>query len=318
MAENKNTAAKTTMAGGEPMRKIKSLDRVRGFDVLTNGVMIFLVVFCLMPLVLLVMSSFTDETTLVINGYNFIPEKFSLKAYLYLLNSGKTILRSYGMSILVTTVGTVLSICFTTTLGYAISKEGLPFRGFLNFYVFFTMLFNGGLVPTYLMYTGTFQIKNTVFALIIPNLLLRAYYVILMRSYFQTSMPNEVLEAAQVDGATEFQIFYKIAIPMAKPIIATVLMFTMITYWNDWQNGLYYITTNTKLYTVQNLLNRMMQEIQFLAQNAGQIGAAVDAAVPSATVRMAIAVIGILPIAIIYPFVQNNFAKGITLGAVKG
>ena len=157
-----------------------------------------------------------------------------------------------------------------------------------------------------------------MFALIIPNLLVRAYYIMLMRSYFLTNLPGEVLEAAAIDGASEFQTFRKVAVPMSKPIIATVLMFSMIMYWNDWQNGLYYLTTKTSLYTIQNLLNRMIQEIQFLSNNA-VVGQSMDMSnIPSGTVRMAIAVIGVLPIAIIYPFIQKNFAKGITLGAVKG
>lgn len=228
------------------------------------------------------------------------------------------IFRAYGMSFIVTIIGLVFSLTITTMLGYAISKADIPGRKWLTFYVFFTMLFNGGLVPTYLMYTGTFHIKNTILALLLPNLMVRAYYVMLVRSFFQTSLPEEVLEAAAIDGASETQTFRKIAVPMAKPIIATVALFVMILYWNDWQNGLYYITTKTELYTIQNLLNRMIQEIQFLSSNA-TMGQSIDlSSIPSGTARMAIAVVGILPIAILYPFIQNNFAKGITLGAVKG
>ena len=290
----------------------------RKFDIAGNIIMIIIVCYCLIPLALLLISSLTDNESLVRNGYNFIPETWSISAYEYLVGSGSEILRAYGMSFVVTGIGTVISILLTTSLAYAISKSNLPGKKFLTFFVFFTMLFNGGLVPTYLMYTGTFHIKNTIFALIIPNLLVRAYYIMLMRSYFLTNLPGEVIEAAAIDGASEFQIFRKVAVPMSKPIIATVIMFTMILYWNDWQNGLYYLTTKTSLYTIQNLLNRMIQEIQFLSTNA-VVGQTVDtSSIPSTSVRMAIAVIGILPIAIVYPFVQKNFAKGITLGAVKG
>ena len=283
-----------------------------------NIIMIIIVFYCLVPLALLLISSLTDNECLVRNGYSFIPEAVSLSAYEYLVGSGSDIMRAYGMSFVVTGIGTIISILLTTSLAYAISKSNLPGKKFLTFFVFFTMLFNGGLVPTYLMYTGTFHIKNTIFALIIPNLLVRAYYIMLMRSYFLTNLPGEVMEAAAIDGASEFQIFRKVAVPMSKPIIATVIMFTMILYWNDWQNGLYYLTTKTSLYTIQNLLNRMIQEIQFLSTNA-VVGQTIDmSSIPSTAVRMAIAVIGILPIAIVYPFVQKNFAKGITLGAVKG
>ena len=298
--------------------KTKRRKKISKFDVAGNIVMIVIVFYCLVPLALLLISSFTDNNSLVRNGYSFFPEQFSISAYEYLVGSGSDIMRAYGMSFVVTGIGTVVSILLTTSLAYAISKSNLPGKKFLTFFVFFTMLFNGGLVPTYLMYTGTFHIKNTIFALIIPNLVVRAYYIMLMRSYFLTNLPGEVMEAAAIDGASEFQIFRKVAVPMSKPIIATVIMFTMILYWNDWQNGLYYLTTKTSLYTIQNLLNRMIQEIQFLSTNA-VVGQTVDmSSIPSTSVRMAIAVIGILPIAIVYPFVQKNFAKGITLGAVKG
>ncbi len=292
--------------------------KISKFNVIGNIVMACIVFYCLVPLALLVISSFTDNNSLIRNGYSFFPEAWSVAAYQYLVGSGSEILRAYGMSFIVTGIGTVVSIILTTSLAYAISKSNLPGKKFLTFYVFFTMLFNGGLVPTYLMYSGTFHITNTVFALIIPNLLVRAYYIMLMRSYFMTNLPTEVLEAAAIDGASEFQIYRMVAIPMSKPIIATVIMFTMILYWNDWQNGLYYLTTKTSLYTIQNLLNRMISEIQYLSSNA-VVGQSVDmSTLPSTSVRMAIAVIGILPIAVIYPFVQKNFAKGITLGAVKG
>lgn len=294
------------------------MKRTTGYDVLINTFMTLAVIFCLIPIALLVISSLTDNTTLIRNGYTFFPEAWSLDAYRYLVASGGKIMRAYLMSFVITGLGTGLSIVFTTTLAYAISVPGLPGRKLLTFFVFFTMLFNGGLVPTYLMYTGTFHIKDTFFALLIPNLLVRAYYVMMMRNYFINNLPQEVVEAARIDGASEFQTFLRVAVPMSKPIIATVVLFTMIMYWNDWQNGLYYISRKTSLYTIQNLLNRMIQEIQFLSSNA-VVGQSADAAgIPSGTVRMAIAVIGILPIAVIYPFVQKNFAKGITMGAVKG
>ena len=292
--------------------------KTKGFLVFANIFLTLDVVCCIIPLVLLVISSFTDNTALIRNGYQFIPEKFSLDAYAYLLESGKLIMKAYGMSFIVTALGVAVSLTITTMLAYAISRPGIPGKRLLTFFVFFTILFNGGLVPTYMMYTGVFHIKNTIWALLIPNLLVRAYYVMLMRSYFQTSLPEEILEAASIDGASEFQTFYRISIPMAKPIIATVALFSMILYWNDWQNGLYYLTTRTDLFTIQNLLNRMIQEIQFLSSNIA-VGQTADlSTLPSTAVRMAIAVIGILPIVIIYPFIQNNFAKGITLGAVKG
>lgn len=273
---------------------------------------------CIAPLILMVMASFTDSQTLIREGYRFTPSKLSLEAYQYLWKSRALIFRAYGMSFLVTGIGAFVSLILTTMLGYILSKPYLPRVKAITFFVFFTMLFNGGLVPTYLLYTNLLHIKNTVWALIVPYLLVRAWYVMLVRSYFQNNVPTEVLEAAKIDGASEFQTFREVALPMAKPIVATVALFSIILYWNDWQNGLYFITKRTDLYTIQNLLNRMIQEIQYLSSNA-VVGQTTDlSSIPSATARMAIAVIGILPIVILYPFIQKNFAKGITLGAVKG
>lgn len=169
-------------------------------------------------------------------------------------------------------------------------------------------------------YTNVFGIKNTIWALIVPNLLMNAFNVLMVKSYFVSSLPNEILEAAYIDGASEFKTFMRIALPLAKPIIATVALFSGIAYWNDWNNGYVYLTKRVDLYTIQNLLNRMIQNIQFLNQglsstpnlDAGLIS------MPSVSVRMAIAVVGVLPILLIYPFVQKNFVKGITLGGVKG
>ncbi len=293
------------------------MNKIKGYDVAISSVMLLFVLFCMAPIMLMLISSFTDNGALVRNGYSFFPAQLSLDAYEYLIKRGSTIFQAYQMSLVVSGAGTLVSMIMTTMLAYAISRKDLPGKAVLTFIVFFTMLFNGGLVPTYLLYTNTFNIKNTIWAQIVPNLMVRAFHVMLMRSYFITSIPGEVLEAASIDGAGEFRIFGKVVMPMSKPIIATVLLFQLIMYWNDWQNGLYFITTKTSLYTIQNLLNRMMLEIQYLA-SASSYEAADTSNMPTVTVRMAIAVIGILPIGILYPFVQQYFVKGITLGAVKG
>ena len=207
-------------------------------------------------------------------------------------------------------------------LAYPLARQGMPFRGVLTFLVFFTMLFNGGLVPTYINYTNVFHIKNTFWAILIPGLLMNAYNVLLTKSYFVTGVPSEILEAASIDGASEFKTFVSIALPMAKPIIATIGMFVGIAYWNDWNNGIVCLTSTggSQWYSIQSLLYQMMNNIQYLAQNAENISTAQEglASIPAASVRMAMAVMGVLPIVVIYPFIQNNFVKGITLGGVKG
>lgn len=289
------------------------------FQIIGHIVMIFLSACALIPMLLLIMSSVTDNDTLIRNGYSFVPEKFSLYAYEYIFKTGNSVINAYGISILLTAIGTCLSLVITTMLAYALSKKDLPGRKILTFLVFFTMLFNGGLVPTYMNYTNVFGLKNTFWALLIPGLVTNGFYILLMKSYFVTGIPEEILEASVIDGASEFQTFSRIALPLAKPIVATIGLFAGIGYWNDWQNGYIYLTKRTDLYSIQNLLNRMIQNIQYLSQNSSMQNADTGlASIPSVSIRMAMAVVGILPIVLIYPFVQNNFVKGITLGGVKG
>ncbi len=274
----------------------------------------------LLPILVLISSSLTDNLTLMQKGYNILPRKFSLEAYAYLLDAGSSILRSYGISIALMFLGTALSLLITTPLAFAISRPNLTLGKFLTFMVFFTMLFNGGLVPSYINYVNVFHLKNTFWALLIPNLLMPAIYVLLMKNYFQTSVPNELLEAASIDGAGQFKCFISIAVPLSKPIIATVALFVGMGYWNDWNNGYIYLSKRTDLYSIQTLLNAMIRNIQFLSQNQMDMSTSAQALseLPSTSVRMAIAVLGILPVLIIYPLVQKNIVKGITLGAVKG
>ena len=294
----------------------------RLFNILGHGFMIILTLLALMPFILLVSSSFTDNDAIIRYGYNFFPSVFSFFAYEWLLvTNADVILRAYGISFLLTAVGVTLSLIITTPLAYGLAKQGLPFKRFLTFYVFFTLIFNGGLVPTYINYTTIFGIKDTFWALLIPNLLTNGFFVLLMKSYFATSIPHEILEAAMIDGANETRIMLQIAVPMAKPIIATIAIFVAINYWNDWMNGFVYLVRRTDLFSIQNLLNRIMQNIQVLQQNAANLGgeAAVGLAqAPLVAVRMAMAVMGVIPIVLVYPFVQKNFVKGITLGGVKG
>ena len=289
-------------------------------QIIGHFIMILLSLCAFLPMALLVLASFTSNEALVRDGYSFFPREWSTEAYSYIFSSSGTVLRAYMLSFIVTALGTAMSVILTVALAYPLSKKNLPGRGVLTFFVVFTMLFNCGLVPTYMNYTNVFGIKNTIWALIVPNLLMNAFNVLMVKSYFVSSLPNEILEAAYIDGASEFKTFTRIALPLAKPIIATVALFSGIAYWNDWNNGYVYLTKRVDLYTIQNLLNRMIQNIQFLNQglsstpnlDAGLIS------MPSVSVRMAIAVVGVLPILLIYPFVQKNFVKGITLGGVKG
>ncbi len=288
------------------------------FQVVANIIMFLLLIICLFPFILLVTSSLTEESTLIRDGYALIPKKWSLGSYTYMLGQGDKIVRAYGITILVTFVGTVASMLLTILMAYPLSRKDLPFRNAFAFYVFFTMLFNGGLVPTYIMWTRYLGIKNTIWALIIPSLLLNAFYIIMMRTYFSMNIPDAVIEAARIDGAGEFRILFGIVLPMSLPMIATLGLLVGLGYWNDWKNGLYYIT-ETELFSVQNMLNNMLQDVRFLASGgAGGNASEIAANMPSVGIKMAIAVVGALPVMVIYPFFQQYFVKGITIGAVKG
>lgn len=289
----------------------------KGFQIFAHILLSFLIICAIAPFILLIMSSITEEQTLITNGYSFFPEKFSTYAYEYLFTKSAAVFRGYAISFLVTAIGTVCNLLFTTLYAYPLSRKELPGRNIFAFYLFFTMLFSGGLVPSYLMWTQTFHIRNTVFALLIPNLLMSAFNVIMMRTYFTANIPDAVIEAARVDGASEFKILFGIVLPMALPIIATIGLLVGLAYWNDWMNGLYYLNDD-RMFSIQVLLMNIQRDLDSLRQQAQAGGNINTADLPSTSVRMALTVMGILPVMVIYPFMQKYFVKGIAIGAVKG
>lgn len=290
------------------------VENKKGYTIFLHTFMIILCVLCLLPFILLIIVSLSSESSLLTDGYSFFPKDLSLAAYKYLFAS-PTIYRAYGLSILVTAVGTVASIVITTLIAYPLSIKELPGRKIFNFIVFFTMLFSGGLVPSYMMWTQTFHIKNTIWAYILPNLVANGFSIMIMRSYFVTNIPKELLESARVDGASEFTTLLKVVLPISLPIIATIGLMSGMAYWNDWSNGLYYVT-DKNLNTVQVFLNNMLMNAQQLDKVSG---AGLDMnALPSTAVRMAVAVAGAVPLMCVYPFFQKYFVKGMTMGAVKG
>ena len=287
-------------------------------QIVLNIIMAVLTLTCILPFLLLVISSFSSEASLAVQGYSFFPKEWSLETYQYIFNSAVSIFKGYGLTILVTVVGTTASIILTILFAYPLSRPELPYRNFFAFFIFFTMLFNGGMVPTYLMYVNGFGIKNTIWAYIIPMHLMGAFYVIMMRSFFTSSIPNSLIEAARLDGAGEFRILATIIVPLSKPMLATLTLMIGLTYWNDWVNGLYYVP-DPDLYTIQMILNTMMNNIRFLSTSAGSMGVDVAAMnLPSVGIRMGIAVVAVIPILCIYPFLQKYFVKGIVVGGVKG
>lgn len=297
--------------------KTKRINDAAAWRIAAHIVMIIGSLLAVLPFILLIISSFTDNQTALMNGYSFFPEKWSLEAYAYIGREWRTIGRAYLMTILVTVIGTVLSLILTSTFAFAISNNKLPGHRILTFMCIFTMLFNGGIVASYYIYSNVFHIKDTIWALIVPTLLMSPFNVVLVKNYYTNSISPSILEAARIDGASVFQIFRKIVIPLSVPILATVGLMSAIAYWNDWTNGLYYLTENggSHLYTIQLVLNKINENVNFLANNSDL--AVQVTTLPSTTIRMAIAVVGIIPIIIAYPFFQKYFVKGITLGGVK-
>lgn len=273
---------------------------------------------CIAPVVLMAVASFTDNNILNLYGYTYFPKKWSLEAYAFLMKQGAVISKSFFNSIFVTFLGTVLGLVVTVLLAYVISRKELIGRKAIMFFVFFTMLFNGGMVPTYLMYTQIFHIKNTMWSLLFPHLLLNGFNVLLVRTFFSENIPEVLLEAARIDGAGELSVFRNVVMPISKPILATIGLLIGVGYWNDWYNGLLFVT-DVNYYTLQNFLNKIMTDLQFLSQNMSVTSDvnSIIANVPSGTARMAMAFIGALPVIIVFPFFQKYFTKGITVGAIK-
>ena len=282
----------------------------------SNLFLVVLVLVCVIPFWILFINSFTSETYLIQNGYSLLPKEFSLSAYQYLWEAMGSIGRAYLMSFVIAVIGVSANLVMTILFAYPLSRKDLPGRGAISFFLFFTMLFNGGLVPTYLVYTNILNVKDTLAGMIVPYLLMNAFYVIIMRTYFSSSIPKEILEAAKIDGANEMQCLTRIVIPLSKPIIATVGLMSLIAYWNNWTNGIYFLTTRTDLYGIQNYLNDVMNKATFLQSHMSTMMSTQD--IPNISVRMAIAVIAVLPLLITYPFFQKYFIKGITLGSIKG
>ena len=279
-------------------------------------IVLLLILACILPFILLIASSLTSEQALTLNGYSFWPSEFSTAAYEYIWGIKENVLRAYAMSFIITGVGTAVSIVMTMLFAYPLSRKDLPGRRFLSFFIFFTMLFNGGFVPTYLVYSQIFHITDTIWALIVPYLLMNAFFVIMVRTYITSNVPNEVIEAATIDGSGEFNTLVKVVVPMSKPIIGTIALMTAIAYWNNWTNGVYFIQVKRELYGIQNYLNSVISNISFLQSHSNPNIDIRD--LPSIGIRMALAVIALLPILCAYPFFQKSFAKGITVGSVIG
>ena len=290
----------------------------RAFHNVAMTLMIILAVYCVVPFLLMLSVSFSSEAALA-KGYKFWPAEFSIAAYDYLWAKRFTIGRCYALTILVTVVGTVANLVLTSLFAYPLSRKDFKQRNFFAFLLFFTVMFNGGLTASYIIWTRVFGIKDTIWAYLLPGGLMGAMNVLMVRNYYNANIPYSIIEAARIDGAGDMRIYTGIMVPLSKPVLTTIGLFAALGYWNNWTNGLYYIS-NTKLYTIQVYLKRLMDSIAFLKSSdaAAESAALAFKSLPTEGARMAIAIIAILPILMVYPFIQKELVKGMVVGGVKG
>lgn len=272
---------------------------------------------CLLPFLLVLSASFTSEYALNENGFKLIPSQFDLTAYEYIFKSPQKILSSYGVTIFVTVATVVGGVLVMSMIGYTLSRSNCKFARPLSFYVFFTLLFSGGMAPSYILMTQVLNWKNTYAVMIVPSLVY-AFHVIMIRTFFQ-KLPPALFESAKIDGANEFVIFFRIALPLSVPVLTTVAFFTAMSKWNDWQTGLLYITEE-RMEPLQYMLYRIEQNIQSLLTALSRGGGiTVDVRnIPSQNLLMAMAVVAAGPMLVVFPFFQKYFISGLTVGAVKG
>ncbi len=313
---------------GKVMKKNKtqefapSVERINKVKPVTNIILnIFFTIVAfvsIFPFVLVLIISVSSEASIAEVGYSLVPTSLSSAAYEFIWNEKDMVFKALGISIFVTVVGTVLGVAITTMLGYALSNPNYKLKKFFTWVIFIPMIFNGGLVASYVINTTVLDIENTLLVLILP-LLVSSFNVVICKTFFKSTIPESIVESAKIDGATQFRIFASIVVPISKPLFATIALFLTFGYWNDWFLSSLYIV-NTDLYSLQALLNVMMKNIQFFANNP-TVGVSLTqyaSNMPSESVRMAIAVVIILPIACAYPFFQKYFISGLTIGAVKG
>ena len=285
---------------------------------LQTGLCLIFSILCLLiifPFWLLVSASLSNESVLATQGYQIWPNPVDFSAYEFVFKNPDSILRAYGVTALFSLTTMILGVLLMAMVAYTLSREHLKGRGVINFYLYFTMLFNGGLVPTYIIVAKYLGLNNSIWVYILP-MLINPWYVFMIRTFFK-GIPNEIIESSSIDGASEYRIFFQMIIPLSKPVLATVALFTFLTSWNDWYTALIYIT-DERLYSLQYLLQSVMENINMIKQNQQAASMANMSDIPAETVRMAMAIVVAGPALIVFPFFQKYFVKGLTVGGVKG
>ncbi len=281
-------------------------------------IFVIVALICFLPAVLVLMVSFSSEESVMKYGYSFIPNEFSIESYSYLFKQWEYIGGAFVNSVIVTLAGTALGLVTCSTMGYALSRPNYRLRKFFTWYIFIPMLFNGGLVASYMINAQILGLKDTMWALILP-ICCSSFYIIIMRTFFQTTIPDAIIESAKIDGARQIRIFLQIVLPISLPSLATIGLFLTFAYWNDWMMAKYYLSNNVnELFPLQYVLISLEKNISFLSRNSQNMTVGTSTNLPSETVRMAMVTLAVVPIACSYPFFQKYFISGLTIGAVKG
>ncbi len=303
------------------MKKYRPVNAVsRPVEMLFHIIMLFFCLCCVIPFVFVVIISFTSQQSIREIGYSFLPKEWSLEAYAYTFKMGQQLWRSYFNSFFITVVGTILTLAVTIMYSYALFRKDFKFRRFFTFFCFFTMIFGGGLAPTYVVCKTVLGLSNSYAAVIVP-MLLNPFNLIVMRTFFQSSVPMELIEAASIDGSGEYSTLFRIVVPISKPGIATVGLLTALAYWNEWFIPKLYVGSDPKHIPLQYLLMETQEKIDFLVKNSSMIGAeaaSIAKSLPQDSLRMALVVLIVVPIAFAYPFFQRYIIAGLTIGSVKG
>lgn len=308
-----NQKAKEITADSMKMNRIKP-----GTNAGFNFLFVLLAAMAIIPVIFVFIISISSEQSIREIGYSFVPNSLSNSAYMFLWNERATILGALSISVLVTVVGTLIGLALTSSMGYVLSRPVFKLKSFYTWVVFIPMIFNGGMLASYVVNANILGLKDSIWVLILP-LAVSSFNIIVCKTFFRSTIPDSIVESAKIDGATQLRIFGQIVLPISKPVLATIALFLVFGYWNDWFQSSLYIS-NAKLISLQALLNNMMRSLDYLANNptAGLSLQQYRNSMPSESVRMAIAVVIVIPIACAYPFFQKYFISGLTIGAVKG
>lgn len=307
----------TAITAGKRKRELNAVSVPA--EIIINIVFILFCGLCIIPFIFVVIISFTSTESLRQIGYSFIPKSWSLEAYQYVLELGQQLWRSYFNSFFVTIVGTIASVAICVLYSYALFRKDFKYRKFFTFFSFFTMLFGGGLAPTYMVCKNLLGLSDSYAAIIIP-MLVNPFNIIVMRTFFQSSIPEELIESAAIDGSGEYNTLFKIIVPITKPGIATIALLFALAYWNEWFIPMLYVRDSNYI-PLQYLLQQMQNNVEFLARNAAMLGAEASKlamSLPKDSLRMALVVLIVIPIACAYPFFQRYIVSGLTVGSVKG